>query len=227
MLEAKEYRSVELFEILGTNNKQSTDRKLNNYQIQYTSSGSGSKLTYQILGIPDPFKVYCVFHLGINPRADFIKIRNLYYFFFCCDGFAEMPLIEQEKCLADNNKPVSRQTITKWINYLDHLDFISISSAEFNYYAIQKDNHGIKTYREIEKEQYSNAWKIYWNTKEECIKNGEQYPSVIAYGAMWRYLGGHPYKKPIIHQNAVLKAEIDYLIGLINEASLNDPSIQF
>ena len=77
MLEAKEYSSVELFEILGTNNKQSTDRKLNNYQIQYTSSGSGSKLAYQIHGIPDPFKVYCVFHLGINPRADFIKIRNL------------------------------------------------------------------------------------------------------------------------------------------------------
>ena len=208
MLEAKEYRSVELFEILGTNNKQSTDRKLNNYQIQYTSSGSGSKLTYQILGIPDPFKVYCVFHLGIDPRADFIKIRNLYY-------------------LMEDNKPVSRQTITKWINYLGHLDFISISSNEFTYYAIQKDNHGIKIYREIEKEQYSNAWKIYWNTKEECIKNGEQYPSASAYRAMWGYLKGHPYKKPIIYQNAILKAEIDYLIGLINEAFLNDPSIQF
>ena len=38
------------------------------------------------------------------------------------------------------------------------------------------------------------------------------------YGTIWKAI---LIKTPIIYQNAILKVEIDYLIGLINKALLN------
>ena len=56
MLEKRTYTFQELSAYLGTNSKEATDRKLNNYKISYTSEGRGKSRIYTITEIPDRFK---------------------------------------------------------------------------------------------------------------------------------------------------------------------------
>ena len=83
MLEVRKYSIAELSTILGSTGKQAIDRKLERYGVEYTSTGRGQSLVYDITKISDPFKVYCITKLGIPAQANFEKIRNLYYYFFC------------------------------------------------------------------------------------------------------------------------------------------------
>ena len=102
MLELRDYSIAELRTILGTKDKQGIDRKLTGYGVEFSSSGYGDSRVYTVTRIPDPFKIYAITKLGIPAQADFTKIQNLYFYFFCVEGFAEWPLVEMEAILAED-----------------------------------------------------------------------------------------------------------------------------
>ena len=126
MLANRTYSIAEIEDLLKTKGKQNIDRKLERYGIDFSSDGHGSSRAYTIKHIPDPFKVYAIVKLGIPAQANFTKIRNLYYFLFCAEWFAEAPLIEMERILEAEGVPMARQTITKWPNYLQHINYITL-----------------------------------------------------------------------------------------------------
>lgn len=217
MLEKKSYSIVEMESMLGSVGKQNIDRKLQRYDIDFTSEGYGQNRIYTIKHIPDPFKVYAITKLGIPAQADFTKIRNLYYLFFCGEDFTDSPLIEMERIMEEEGVPMARQTITKWINYLEHIDYIAFNNIDCKYYAIKKDSlSNQKSYEEIDAETYKKGWAIYHSSKEEIGASK-------AYTLMYNIVGGHPYKKPAVMQNAVYEQEIGELIDVINESFIENP----
>ncbi len=212
MLELKDYGLVEMAQALHSKatTKEAIKRILDNRPLTYTCRGTGKKLTFTIQSIQDPFKLYCILDLGIDSRADFKKLRNLFYYLFCVEGFAEMPMSEMEAWLSEADMPVSRKTISKWLNYLQNIDFIMLDKSDSIYYKIEKRN-GQKIHTEIDRETYNKAWQIYFEEKK-------QRGSDWAYGAMYEFLGGHPYRKPRIVQNAFYQQEIEKLIDYVNLA---------
>ncbi len=207
MLKVGTYSIVELKQILGTKDKQGIDRKLDRYGVEYTSKGWADKREYTISKIADPFKLYCVVELGIPAQADFEKIRNLYYYFFCVEGFTDLPLVEMAKVMEAEGVKIARQTITKWIDYLRRLDYINFTKSDCAYYAISR-KQGKRICKEITRQEYNNAWCIYFDCRdvEGCAS---------AYEKMYNSIGGNPYKKPIYYQNAIKEAEIEELIEII------------
>ena len=217
MLAKKSYSIAEMEELLNTKGKQNIDRKLERYGIGFTSDGRGDTRIYTINSIPDdPFKVYAIIKLGIPAQSDFTKIRNLYYLLFCAEGFAEAPLIEMARIMEAEGVPMARQTITKWVDYLQHINYITFSADNIKYYVIRKNAVGKKEYKEVDADTYKKGWAIYhhWKWVEGSGK---------AYARMFNTIGGHPYKKPEIVENAVLQHDIDELIEVINESILENP----
>lgn len=211
MLELRNYSPAELAGIIGTSTeKQQITRKLNRLGVGYKHKGWGSNGVYTLQSIADPFKLFCILDLEISTGANFDKIRNLYYYLFCVDGFAEMPMSEMEFWLAETDIPVSRQTISRWIKHLQDLNFFAPPSNDNAiYYKIEIIN-GIKVHTEIDRETYRNAWKIYFEEYEPGHSDE-------AYWKMRNFLGGHPYKKYRLTQNVLKRDEINYLISLIND----------
>ena len=216
MLANKSYPISEMEELLKTKGKQNIDRKLERYGINFSVSGWGASVVYTIKHIPDPFKVYAIVKLGIPAQANITKIRNLYYLLFCGEGFADAPLIEMERIMEAEGVPMPRQTITKWLNYLQHIDYITFSADNIKYYVIRKNPMGQKEYKEVDAETYKKGWAIYFHYRP---LEG----SGSAYSRMYNIIGGHPYKKPAIVENAVLQGEIEELIEVINESMLENP----
>ena len=211
MIEIKTYTKAELAEILHTPNRQGITRKLDRYNIAYTCDGDGDNLKITVKAIPNPFKVFCITNLGIPAQSDFTLLRNLFYYLFCCEGFAGLPLIQMAEKLDEDGRHIARETIGKWINYLEKIDFVAFDKADCTYYAISTAPDGAKLHREISKEQYNIGWKIYFEHKPEEGSHG-------AYARMYNYIGGHPYKKAKMIPNAFYIQEINQMIEYINES---------
>lgn len=208
MIKIGTFSYLELKEILGASNKQAVDRRLKRYGVSFTSSGRGNNRVYEITEIENPFKLYCITELKISAQSNFDKIRNLFYYFFCVDGFTELPLVEMEKTMRAEGSQMSRQFISRWITYLRHLDYITFSDCVCNYYAISKNKKGERNCRQITHEEYKAALAIYFDNRD---KKGCHY----AYVLMYQSIGGHPYKKPIYYENALMQTEIKQLIDMI------------
>ena len=215
MLEKREYTITELEKIINSNGKQAVDRKLSSRGVQFTSTGRGQNRIYTITQIPDPFKMYAIVKLGIPAQADFIKIRNIYYYLLCGEGFAESPLVEMERILEKDGSRITRQTISKWIDYLRKIDYITYSASDFTYYVIRNLPNGKKEYDVVDAKTYKKGWAIYhhWIHIEG---------SKSAYSRMYNTINGHPYKKAKIIENAIYLDEINELIDMINDSFLNN-----
>lgn len=211
MIELKTYTKAELAEILHTSERQGMTRKLDRYQITYTCSGHGNDLKITITGIPDPFKIFCIIELGIPAQADFEKLRNLFYYLFCCEGFAGLPVIEMAERMKEDGRPLARETIGKWLSYLESIDYVAFDKSDCTYYAISTAPDGTKLHREISKQEYNTGWKIYFERKSEEGSHG-------AYARMCQYIGGHPYKKAKMIPNAFYIPQINQLIDILNES---------
>jgi len=214
MLELKTYTFAEMSQLLnGTSDIQGIKRKLQRYGVEFDMNGRGRSATFEIKNISQPFKVFCITELGIDANADFTKIRNLFYYLFCSDKFAELPVTEMERIMEQDGMKIVRQTISKWIEHLHKIGYIHLDQADFNYYAIYSDDNGEKAYKTITKEQYNEGWKTYWDNRDEV-------DSGFAYASMYDLIGGHPCKKPKIEHNAFYSEEIKRLIDAVNEAFL-------
>lgn len=215
MLTTKTYSISELRTMLGSTRKQDIDRKLERYGIAFSVAGRGSSAVYTIEHISDPFKVYAIINLNIPAQSDFTKIRTLYYLHFCGDGFTESPLIEMERIMEAEGVPMARQTISKWLSHLERLNYITQSADQIRYYVIYKNKAGHKEYREVDADTYKKGWRIYFQYRP---LEGSR----AAYSRMYNTIGGHPYKKPVIIENAICQDEINQLIEVINESILAD-----
>ena len=213
MIELRKYKRTELAEILKTNDKQGMERKLERWGISFTEEGWGNNLEINITDIADRFKVYCITKLNFGASADFQKIRNLYYAFFNDDEFMAMPDEVKEKRMGDNGKPVSRQTISRYIEKLQAKNLILRNTGEYLYYFAYR-----KQQRIVEHSEYKKAWKEYWIDKDKGLDSIEAICNMICnYGGVAR-----KQEKP--QANGIYLAEIQYLCDLIQEGIENEQS---
>ena len=209
MLEVRSYTKQELAELLGTTDRQGIKDRLNGYGVVFSIKGNGDRAVFKIKRLNDPFKVFCILELGFKPQCDFVKVRNLFWYYFNDEEFMAMPDEVKEHRLGDNGHPVSRQSIAKYIERLTVNEYINPQSGNFIYYFAYKDTQTITT-----REQYSKAWREY-HARKEITNNFE------AIKRMRRNYGGVARKQAIPDINGVYIDKINYLNELIIR-SIND-----
>ena len=211
MLELRTYTKDEITGILDTIDRQGVKRKLDGYGVEYTIEG-WKNYTLTITAINDPFRLFCITTLGIPAQADFDKLKILYYHLFCCPEFATLPYEVMASKLREEGEtdPPSSKTIGKWVAYLGKIDFFAFDKEDCIYYAIQKGKDGMRICEEISKEKYCAGWHIYWEYK--AVEGTD-----LAYYRMFNYVGGHPYRKPKMKENAIYQKEIEQLIDILND----------
>ncbi len=211
MLEEKTYTIQELSAIIGTKGKTATDKKLNNYNISYTSKGRGKNLIYTITDIRDRFRVFCVFDLGFSPQIDFVKLRDFLFYFLGNDDFNWRPMEMMEEYLRIAGRGMSRQTISKYITRLKELNFFA--EGHYVYYRVYKE-FGVQKHEIVKREDYSAAWKVYWDKR----KLG--YDSRAAYSVMYNAFNGVPRKQRKMEKNGIYSDILDLLSELVAESFL-------
>lgn len=214
MLELRKYSYADLSAYLGSNDNQAIERKLNSYGIQFSEDGRGQNRTYTITDIPDRFRVFCVFDLGLDPRTNFIKLRDFLFFLLGDDDFNWRPMEMMEEYLRIEGRGISRQTIAKYIEKLEKIDLIH-PGGEIVYYKVFK-RFGVQEHEIITKDEYCGAWKIYW----DCRNKG--YESGPAFSCMYNRLGGSPHKQHRIEQNGVNAEILNTLAELVAESYLGE-----
>ena len=135
MLEKRLYKFDEIADYLGTRNNQGLRNKLQRYGVKFQEEGRGRMKTFNILSIPDPFPLYCVFDLGIDYRTDFKKLRDFTFFLLRDDDFSGRSGEMMEEYLHNGGYQISRQTIAKYIALYERMDLIA-TNGETVYYRV-------------------------------------------------------------------------------------------
>lgn len=213
MLEKRIYPIEELSAIIGTSGKTATDRKLNSYRISYTSVGRGNRLVYTITDIPDRFRVFCVFDLKFSPQTNFTKLRDFIFYLLGDDDFSWRPMEMMEEYLRIAKVPISRQTISKYLKYLEKMNLIA--SGDYVYYRVYK-YYGEQRHEVITKEAYSTAWRLYWDKREKG------YGSRAAYSVMYNAFQGVPRKQRRIEQNGLYNDTLSLLSEFVAESYMSE-----
>lgn len=208
MLEEKTYTISELAAVLGgATDRQSIKHKLERKGISYTICGRGKKAIFTITEIPNPFQMFCIIKLGFAPQTDFYKVRNLFYYCFNDEEFFAKPNEEKEILLRGEGKPISRQSISNYLEKLNMANLWSRSTADFVYYFADGNN-----YRVADKEEYLMAWHDYWAMKEYGYEL-----SYVCDHIKIKY-GGFPRKQGYYEKNALEYRMIAELIELTNQS---------
>jgi len=208
MLECRKYEYQELKEYLGCSSPQGIIRKLTKYEVDFTHTGRGQASEYQIEAIHNPFKVFAVFDMGISPQTDFRKFAYYLYQLMNDDAFAGMGMEMMEEYLRETACPVSRQTISKYLRHLERNEFVCLDVCEYVYYRVYK-RFGVQTHDIVSKEEYSNAWKVYW----DCLNRG--YNTYSAFTSMYNYFHGAPRKQSKVMFNAFYNETLDWILELL------------
>lgn len=207
MLELRSYGNTELFEYLGTKNNSDTAKKLKRYNVEYTTEGRGKDCVYTITAINEPFRLFCVFDVGLDPRMDFTHFRDFMYLLLCDDDFNWRPAEMMEQSMRERGTPASRQTIGKWLKRLENTNLFS-RAGEPVYYRVYK-YFGVQEQEIVSKEEYADAWKIYF----DCKARG--YDSPAAYSAMYNAFGGVPRKQLRFEQNGIYGEQLNRLTDIV------------
>ena len=109
MLEIRSYTYAELSQMLGTRDAQGICRRLTRWDVVYTVSGRRAQTIYDIIEIPDPFKVFCILDLGFSPQTDFDKLMFFLYYALNDDEFLWLPYGRLEVLMGENGRPVTQQ----------------------------------------------------------------------------------------------------------------------
>lgn len=192
------YTRQELIDMFGTERLDSIKRSLKRMNIEYESSGSGKKFTLTVTSAPNAFKNICVNELGIPAQSDFFILRNLFYYIFCDE---ELSLTDSA---LEQKLGTTRQTIRKWIDVFKEKGLLVEHCREYTYYvAIDKD------YIEITKEEYLEAWRKYWEVKQQTGNPD------VAFAAMIKMHGGVVSRAPKREENGFYSELIDALVEAI------------
>jgi hypothetical protein len=211
MLELRDYSKAELVEIFGTEDAQGLKRKLQRYGIKFQTTGRGQNLTFTITETADPFNVFCIDELGYDGRTDFVKLRNFLYCFLNDDEFRAMPDEVKEQRMKESGKPMCRQTIAGYIAKLDAQNLIDRNSGEYIYYFAYKDTQRIAT-----RQEYSEAWKEYWEAKAAGANSME------AIGFMRFLHGGVARKQAIPQINGIFLEKLNRLNAAVCQSIENE-----
>ncbi len=204
MLETRTYTLAEMEAYFHTRRPRNIRDKLTRYNVEFVEgTGRGPLRTYEITAIHDPFKLFCVFDLGISPQMDFHKLRDFVFYLLKDDDFSWRPMEMMEEYLRRFSSGPTRQTISNYIKIFERMELIA-KSVDFVYYKVYKDR-GVQKHAIITKADYSAAWAVYWDSRN----NGDD--SGVAYSRMYSWLGGVPRKQPKILQNAFYTATLDLL----------------
>ena len=208
MLELKTYLRDELAEVLKTpKNNTNIENKLNTFNVEYTAEGKGKERTYNIINIPDEFKVYCVTELDFKAQTSFYKLKYFVYYFFNDDKFRTLTADQMGKDL--DCESACRQTVSKWYKQFEKLDLFITSKSDSLYFSVY---NGERT--EITQEKYKEAWAIYWDYKSK----GYDYWTAMHYAC--HRIGGYPLRIYKIHLNAfyidIINKLTEYAVKSIN-----------
>ena len=215
MLECASYPIDAISAILKTKGKQATDRKLESWGVKFTSSGRGKNCVYEIQAIENPLRVFFMLELHIPSQADWRIARDVYYYFYCVDNFEELSYTQMEEYLIQKKIHIDRHIISQYIRLLDKEHYISRSIHECACYIIRKTNDE-KVYVPIERKQYGECWKIFWNALEEGFSHDE------AHFIMRKKVRGVPYKHLNIEHNAFTMEKVNMMLELIADSYLNE-----
>ena len=207
MLELKKYPKAEMSEMFGTRDMEGLKRKMRGYGIHFDVLGRGNSAVFDIKGLDDPLKIYCIVDLGLDGRTDFKKARNFYNYFLNDEEFMAMPDEVKEIRMRKQGQPVSRQTIATYTAKLKNKNMIDFNTKNFIYYFAYKGNQIITT-----REKYLDAWKEYWQKVEDEMY---YYDAIIEMRAKY---GGVARKQPIPEINGIYLEEIEYFNTLIQQS---------
>ena len=212
MLECRTYTYQELKEYLGAPNKQSIERKLARYEVEFSSSGRGETSMFQIEAIHNPFKVFAVFDLGASPQTDFRKFSYFIYQILNDNQFNGMGAEMMEEKLRNSPCSISRGTISHYLKNLQKNGLIAmgVGKEDYVYYKVYK-KYGEQTHEVVSKEEYSKAWGIYWNS----LNSG--YDCRGAFSSMYNKFGGAPRKHPTITLNVFYQDIQNWLLEILSE----------
>lgn len=213
------YPAPEMWEYLGVKNNEGAKRKLNRYDVSCFVNGSGENATFNITAIDDPFKLYCVFELGFEPRCNFAKIRNYYFFLLGDEDCCWLPDEAMEAYMRERGYPISRQSIATYRKKLEDLGYLH--NGEFIYYRVYRDENDRQHYERVEKEEYNWAWHLYWDKR-----NNEEWDSRQAYAFMYSAFGGVPRKQAKPEENALHLKELNTLMDLVSKSIEKEASIR-
>lgn len=221
-LTMRDYPIGMLEKLIGTNGKQATDRKLKKYGYGFTSTGTGRNRIYTISSLPNSFyrfRSYCVFSLGYSPQTDFVKLRDFLYLLLGDEDFNWLPDEAKEEYTRLIGKGISRQTIANYTRQLEKSGYIDTIFGDFVYYKVYK-NFGVQEYEIITKEEYSQAWKLYWNWRN-AHPDEDSRP---AYAHMYNKFGGVPRKQRKVQAILWHKDKLDYILELAAASILDEVS---
>ena len=218
MLECRMYSAPEMWKYLGVKDNAQAKKKLDRYDVVYFANGWGKNVVYNILEIREPFKMYCVFDMGFDPNSDFKKIRNYLFFLLGEDEFCWLPDEPMEAYMKSKGYTISRQTISKYRQRMELLEYVI--GGEYIYYRVYKDEDGNQRYCPVEKEEYCNAWHIYWDKR-----NNEQWDSEQAYAYMYACFDGVPRKQTKPYKNQIQKKELNLLMDMVAQSIYNEVSV--
>lgn len=217
-LECRMYSAPEMWAYLGVKNNAKAKEKLNRYDVVYFLNGTGGNASFNITAIHDPFRLYCVFDMGFNPNLDFRKLRNYLFFLLGDEEYCWLPDEAMEAYMRSNGYPISRQTIASYREKLESLGYIH--GGDFIYYRVYRDENDCQRHQQIEKEEYSRAWHLYWDKR-----NNEGWDSEAAFAYMYSSFGGVPRKQAAPEKNALHLEELNYLLDLVSTSIMKEVSV--
>lgn len=204
MLECKTYTYAEFSALFNTRDNQGIKRRLDRWGIKYSTAGRGTGLKYTIEEIPDPFVPFCILDLGFAPQTFFDKLNLFLYYLLNDEEFAGLPCEMMEQRIENDGYTLTRQTIENYLCQLDHQDLILRASGNYHYYFARRERL-IDTTRE----EYSRAWREYWQDKEKGCPAGE------AIMFMCMKYGGVARKQAIIEFNGIYNNTLNALNDMV------------
>ena len=207
-----------MWQMLGVKDNQGAQRKLSRYGVRFFVNGWGKNASFNITAIDDPFKVYCILEMGFDANCDFKKLRNYLFFLLGEDEYCWLPDEPMEKYMRSKGFYLSRQTITKYREHLERLNYIH--GGDFIYYRVYRDDRDRQCYQQVEKEEYNKVWRVYWDMRNDGAD------SELAFACMYSAFGGVPRKQAKPIKNAFHLKELNYLLDLVSTSIYNEASIQ-
>ena len=140
MLECRTYSYAELSALLQTRDRQGIARRLERWEVKYTTTGRGTGQKFTITEIRNPFKVYCLLDFGFAPQTDFTKLAFFTYYLLCDDEFQQLPSAQMEEYLQADGHTLSRQTIKTYLSRFEDADLICRGIRFTYYFAVGKSH---------------------------------------------------------------------------------------
>lgn len=178
------YTRDEMARYFGTSDRQGIRRKLDRY-TRYSVSGRGEETLYNIIDIPDPFKLYAIFNMHYSPQTDFDKLAKYLYYLMNDEEFRRWPDNIVAQLMSERGCYVSRQTIGSYKEKL--VDGIAVEDTGDDIATYYFSYNGY--IRECTREEYRAAWKEFWELYEASGKEWN-----VMYRIIWKY-GGKPIKR--------------------------------